>query len=55
MTEQALFERLLNCLPPHLTAITVKPGLQPAYLPGPDSPIAERASAMPGYISYKSA
>lgn len=46
MTEQALFEALLKCLPPQLTAITVKLGLHPAFLPGPNSSIAERASAI---------
>lgn len=46
MTEQGLFESLLNCNGPQLTAITVKLGLNPAFLPSQSESIAARGASI---------
>lgn len=46
MDEQILIDFLHDCLPAQLTRIVRKLGLDPAFLPSPYSPTAERADAI---------
>ena len=46
MDARSLLKRLLTCTPAHLDVLVVQLGLQPAFLPGPDKPVATRATAI---------
>lgn len=55
MDEQTLYEKLLSCTGPQLTAITVKSQLNPAFLPGPNESVATRATAILQLVKQRGA
>lgn len=46
MDARSLLKRLLTCTPAQLDVLVAQLGLTPAFLPGPDKPVATRATAI---------